>query len=231
MNSDGSFADKHDKVSYDIPGAKRFLELYQKQAGSKLIEADNTLISQCLTKIEEANTKVTERKPEEAQDMMQEVMDLIVDSDAPAAPDLRDGVTDYIVNTPGQAKFRNVTVEENIDRMNYRKADYIDFRDGDLMSSKSYSETEGGGVYSYWEVNDAEKQKDQNRMYEWAGGNPTSLINDRARVYKGGSWRDRAYYTIPGTRRFLDERRAKSTLGFRCAMDRLGSPTGLSAGE
>lgn len=231
MNSDGSFADKHDKVAYDIAGVKRFLELYQKQAGAKLIESDNTLIGQCLDKITNASTKVSERKPEEAQDMMQELMDLIVDSDAPAAPDLRDGVTDYIINTPGQAKYRNVTVEENIDRTNYRKADYIDFRDGDLMSSKFYSDTEAGGVYSYWEEMEESKQKDQNRMYEWAGGNPTSLINDRARVYKGGSWRDRAYYTIPGTRRFLDERRAKSTLGFRCAMDRLGSPTGMSAGE
>jgi len=229
MNSDGSFADKHDKVVYDIPGVRRFIDMYQKQAGAKLIEADNTLITQCITKIDEANVKVTERKPEEAQDMMQEVMDLIVDSDAPSAPDLRDGVSDYITSTPGQAKFRNVTVEENIDRMNYRKSDYIDYRDGDIMSSKDFSDPEADGGYYYWDI--AGKEKEQNRMYEWTGGTPTSLINDRARVYKGGSWRDRAYYTIPGTRRFLDERRAKSTLGFRCAMDRLGSPTGITSGE
>ncbi|MEO0405173.1 MAG: gliding motility lipoprotein GldJ, partial [Bacteroidota bacterium] len=65
----------------------------------------------------------------------------------------------------------------------------------------------------------------QNRMYDWGA---TSLINNRSRVYKGGSWRDRAYWIIPGTRRFLDERLAMSTLGFRCAMTRVGSPTGFT---
>ena len=35
------------------------------------------------------------------------------------------------------------------------------------------------------------------------------------------------YWTVPGTRRYLDERQAKATLGFRCAMDRVGSPVGL----
>jgi hypothetical protein len=34
----------------------------------------------------------------------------------------------------------------------------------------------------------------------------TSMINDKARVYKGGSWKDRAFYMNPGTRRYLDEK-------------------------
>ncbi len=55
----------------------------------------------------------------------------------------------------------------------------------------------------------------------------TSLINDRARVYKGGSWRDRAYWLSPGTRRFTDENQSTNDLGFRCAMTRVGSPVGL----
>jgi sulfatase modifying factor 1 len=33
----------------------------------------------------------------------------------------------------------------------------------------------------------------------------SSLINDNVRVYKGGSWKDRAYFLSPGTRRFLVE--------------------------
>jgi formylglycine-generating enzyme required for sulfatase activity len=61
-------------------------------------------------------------------------------------------------------------------------------------------------------------------MYEYA---KTSLINDKARVYKGGSWRDRAYWLNPGTRRYLDQRQATAYLGFRCAMVRVGSPVGL----
>jgi gliding motility-associated lipoprotein GldJ len=51
----------------------------------------------------------------------------------------------------------------------------------------------------------------------------TSLITDRSRVYKGGSWKDVAYWMSPGTRRFLDQDSATATIGFRCAMIRAGS--------
>ena len=57
------------------------------------------------------------------------------------------------------------------------------------------------------------------------GYGKTSLINNRARVYKGGGWNDRSYWLSPGTRRFLDEDNASAAIGFRCAMDRLGSQT------
>lgn len=53
------------------------------------------------------------------------------------------------------------------------------------------------------------------------------MVNDKARVYKGGSWKDRAFYMNPGTRRFLDERQSTDYIGFRCAMTRVGSPVGL----
>ena len=50
----------------------------------------------------------------------------------------------------------------------------------------------------------------------------TSLINDRVRVYKGGSWRDRLYWLSPSSRRFLQEDFATDFIGFRCAMDYVG---------
>lgn len=52
----------------------------------------------------------------------------------------------------------------------------------------------------------------------------SSLINNEARVYKGGSWKDGAYYLSPSVRRYLDENEATDYIGFRCAMDRVGSP-------
>jgi gliding motility-associated lipoprotein GldJ len=55
----------------------------------------------------------------------------------------------------------------------------------------------------------------------------STMIDNHARVYKGGSWKDRAYWMSPGTRRFLDERLATDYIGFRCAMARVGSPVGL----
>ena len=39
-------------------------------------------------------------------------------------------------------------------------------------------------------------------MYEFA---KSSLVNNQSRVYKGGSWKDRAYWMSPATRRFLDK--------------------------
>jgi gliding motility-associated lipoprotein GldJ len=212
LNSDGSVADKYDYNVYDVAGVASFLDQYGETAKSRLQEADLTLIDQCKQKVELAKEKEGQRKIDEAQTAMQEAMDLITSSESPIAPDLRDGVADYIKNSAGDIRMRDVNVEENIDRRNYRKADNIDYLDGDFSSSVFYTDTE--------------KENDSNRMYDWG---KTTLVNNRARVYKGGNWRDRAYYTIPGTRRFLDERRSMSTLGFRCAMARVGSPTGIGA--
>ena len=52
----------------------------------------------------------------------------------------------------------------------------------------------------------------------------SSLINDDVRVYKGGSWKDPAYYLSPSVRRFLDQNKSTNYIGFRCAMTRVGSP-------
>ncbi len=54
----------------------------------------------------------------------------------------------------------------------------------------------------------------------------SSLITDNIRVYKGGSWKDRAYWLVPGTRRYLEQDKSQVDLGFRCAMTRVGSPSG-----
>ena len=50
-----------------------------------------------------------------------------------------------------------------------------------------------------------------------------TLMSDKSRVYKGGSWKDVAYWLSPGTRRYLEEDSATATIGFRCAMIRAGS--------
>lgn len=110
----------------------------------------------------------------------------------------------------GRIIFREVTEEENLDRRNYKKSDNINYLDGDYESSIFYTEEEY-----------LEGEKSQKRMYQWS---VTSLINDKAHVYKGGSWKDRAYWLVPGTRRFLDEKQRTDDLGFRCAMMRVGSP-------
>jgi len=56
-----------------------------------------------------------------------------------------------------------------------------------------------------------------------AEGQFQSLITDEVRVYKGGSWKDVAYWLSPGTRRFMTQDSATATIGFRCAMINTGS--------
>ncbi|MCH7398910.1 gliding motility lipoprotein GldJ [Belliella sp. DSM 107340] len=51
----------------------------------------------------------------------------------------------------------------------------------------------------------------------------TTLIDDKYRVYKGGSWRDMAYWLSPGTRRFMHQDSATNHIGFRCAMISVGA--------
>ncbi|MCI4666892.1 MAG: formylglycine-generating enzyme family protein [Bacteroidia bacterium] len=47
---------------------------------------------------------------------------------------------------------------------------------------------------------------------------------DNVKVYRGGSWNDIAYYLSPGVRRYFPADSSSATIGFRCAMVRVGSP-------
>lgn len=55
---------------------------------------------------------------------------------------------------------------------------------------------------------------------------PTDVLaphpSKTARVYKGGSWRDRIYWLSPSSRRFTEQNNSSCTIGFRCAMSILG---------
>ncbi|MEG1377072.1 MAG: gliding motility lipoprotein GldJ, partial [Myroides sp.] len=44
-----------------------------------------------------------------------------------------------------------------------------------------------------------------------------------SRVIKGGSWKDRAYWLDPATRRFIDQYSASDFVGFRNAMTKVGN--------
>ena len=94
----------------------------------------------------------------------------------------------------GRIQYRDVTDEEAVVRENYRKGKVHDYLDGDEQS---------------------------NSVYEYG---VTTLISNKSRVIKGGSWADRAYWLSPGARRFKEEDKSDRTIGFRCAMTRTGSP-------
>ena len=107
-----------------------------------------------------------------------------------------DPSTRYEKDSTGRVKMVNVTDAESKDRRNYQRGNVINYLDGDSLSQANY----GYGI--------------------------TTLVSDKSKVFKGGSWNDRAYWLTPGARRYLEEDQALSTLGFRCAMNRMGSPEG-----
>jgi gliding motility-associated lipoprotein GldJ len=133
-------------------------------------------------------------------------------------------------NLPGQLAQTEVDDNETYLRVNFEKSDNRNYRDGDVSSSRYYdlfNEEEDG-------------ESDQKRMYnapkhvvtrDSAGlvrqydksDSRTTLIDDNVRVYKGGSWKDRAYWIDPAQRRAFPEYMATSYIGFRCAMSRVGS--------
>ncbi|MDG1934304.1 MAG: gliding motility lipoprotein GldJ [Flavobacteriales bacterium] len=137
----------------------------------------------------------------------------------------------------GRAIKVNVDVNDNTYRRNYKKSDNINYLNGDIESQMGIDwnnllEEQTDADTSRVQIDkwnrSANKYKDNapegnsNEMYAYG---ESSLITDRTRVYKGGSWKDRAYFLNPGTRRFLDQDQTTDAIGFRCAMDRLGSST------
>ena len=146
-------------------------------------------------------------------------------------------------NLPGQLATVPVDEKETYLRYNFNRSDNRNYRDGDRASSKEYEkmtlEADGesaGAVRSASEranisrsMYDSPNQKIINngeggiiREYD-KSNDRTTLIDDEARVYKGGSWRDRAYWLDPAQRRYLPQYSATDYIGFRCAMSRVGS--------
>lgn len=99
----------------------------------------------------------------------------------------------------GRLKYTMVTPEESASRENYKSGQVYNFLDGDSTSMVTY---------------DYGKH---------------SLVSDKARVIKGGSWADLPFWLSPGARRFKDEDKSDRTIGFRCAMIRTGASAGNGA--
>jgi gliding motility-associated lipoprotein GldJ len=213
LNPDGSVADKADGIDYDVMGIKDYISKFERTMQGRSTPEESSLISNVSTAVEDAEQMLNNDKAADANQKIAETVEMIKNTELTISAMLLKGISDNITETPGNMRMRSVTIEENIDRRNYRESDNINYLDGDQASSINYEILE---------------DEDQRPMYDW--GN-TTLVSDRARVYKGGAWNDRAYYIQPAARRFLDERESTATIGFRCAMIRLGSPKGLGGGK
>lgn len=135
---------------------------------------------------------------------------------------------------PGELAQQAIDEEETFLRQNFFESDNRNFRDGDRESSRAYTSVPEEG-------DEASKKPETSLMYDAPltakvtvdiEGNKqrfvdekqrTTLITDEVRVYKGGSWKDRAYWLDPAQRRYLPQYISTDYIGFRCAMSRLGS--------
>ncbi|MCM4168454.1 Hercynine oxygenase [Arenibacter antarcticus] len=135
------------------------------------------------------------------------------------------------INLPGEIKMIPIGEEETFLRTNFSSSDNRGYRDGEPGSSRFYdrfNDEDGDGADRDNMYNSpvSKVQVDSTggliRAYD-KSNNRTTLINDEARVFKGGSWRDRAYWLDPAQRRYMPQYMATDYIGFRCAMSRVGS--------
>ena len=135
-------------------------------------------------------------------------------------------------NFPGQIAQVPIDDNETYLRQNFSKSDNRDYRDGDQQSLRR-------GV-DFGSDEDKDPSKSKSRMYDSPVHNisvdsldhmnkqfdksnkRTTLINNDVRVFKGGSWRDRAYWLDPAQRRYFPQDMATDYIGFRCAMSSVG---------
>ncbi|MEP0263824.1 gliding motility lipoprotein GldJ [Dokdonia sp.] len=133
---------------------------------------------------------------------------------------------------PGEILQVPVDEDETYLRTQFSTSDNRNFRDGDRRSTRYFEsfdddedpEENAGKVMYDAPKHSVTSDSDGKLNREFDDSNTrTTLINDEVRVYKGGSWRDRAYWLDPAQRRFLPQGMATDDIGFRCAMSRVGS--------
>jgi gliding motility-associated lipoprotein GldJ len=134
-------------------------------------------------------------------------------------------------NYPGQIAQVPVDENETYLRTQFSTSNNINYRDGDRQSTRFYKfndSEEGGATGDQKRMYEAPKHSitadslgKLNKKYD-RSDKRTTLVDDNVRVYKGGSWRDRAYWLDPASRRFFPQDMATDYIGFRCAMSKVG---------
>lgn len=106
-------------------------------------------------------------------------------------------------------EYGNLLEKDSLGRMRYRS-----ISDEELVGRENYrsGDARGYGDGAGETIN-----------YEYG---KYTLINDKSRVVKGGSWADRLFWLSPGARKFKDQDKADRTIGFRCALTRVGGQSG-----
>ena len=110
--------------------------------------------------------------------------------------------TDPKIKNPEKADYDDLYYKGNSPRRNYEVANNAGSGDGQI-------DPQVNSLYQ------------QNSFGEYSYGR-SSLVNNYTRVYKGGGWKDDAYWLSPGARRFMNQDLSSEFIGFRCVLDHMG---------
>ena len=129
------------------------------------------------------------------------------------------------IEFPGEIKYVPVTKDDTFMRRNYNTANNLDKNDGDKFSNRLYDLEDEQRTNKSRMYNSPTIQKDEEtgKVNQYDINKRTTLISNKTRVYKGGSWQDREYWLDPAQRRYLPEYMSTNYIGFRCATDVLGT--------
>ncbi len=133
------------------------------------------------------------------------------------------------VNLPGEIKKQPIGEEETYMRTQFDESYNVNYRDGDKSSSIYFDQTNVNVENKMYNSPENEVSVNPNTgelvRKKDESNNRSTLIDDKVRVYKGGSWRDRAYWLDPAQRRYYPQHMATDYIGFRNAMSKVGSKT------
>ena len=128
---------------------------------------------------------------------------------------------------PGTIKYIPITKTDQTYRRNFSQSNNANTGDGDLISTRWYEDdpetfANKTNMYNspkepFLKTNDAGEE-----VMVFDSKKRRTLISDKTRVYKGGSWADREYWLDPSQRRYLPQYMATNYIGFRCVTDKLG---------
>ena len=129
------------------------------------------------------------------------------------------------IEFPGEIKYVPVTKDDTFMRRNYNTANNLDKNDGDKYSNRLYDledeqRTNKSRMYNSPTIS---KDEETGKVNQYDINKRTTLISNKTRVHKGGSWQDREYWLDPAQRRYLPEYMSTNYIGFRCATDVLGT--------
>jgi gliding motility-associated lipoprotein GldJ len=121
---------------------------------------------------------------------------------------------------PGEVKYVPITRDDAFMRRNYKVAQNLNKNDGDKLSTRFYDLEDDQFAQKPKMYNSPQTVKDS---LAYDPQKRSTLISNRTRVHKGGSWKDREYWLDPAQRRYLPEYMATNFIGFRCATDIVGA--------